>query len=150
LKVCTGNNTYEKCDYKDMVHIIFKNSSIINFIYSVPQLFYFIPCTRHRLPKYNPETDLLECSNTQFREENSNVFGKFCIFIFKTLRLIKWEKNEADGVITANNFTIINLGIIMAGPIHEKRLNNLLICVQLLCSVIYSLYNLLSFGHILL
>jgi UDP-N-acetylglucosamine--dolichyl-phosphate N-acetylglucosaminephosphotransferase len=116
--------------------LLFFIPQIINFIYSVPQLFHFIPCPRHRLPKYNPKTDLLECSNTQFREEDLNVFGKFCFFIFKTLRLIKWEKNEVDGVITANNFTIINLGIIMAGPIHEKRLNNLLICVQLLCSVI--------------
>ena len=34
-----------------------------NFCYSLPQLFKFEPCPRHRLPKYNPETDMLSPSH---------------------------------------------------------------------------------------
>ncbi|GJP32228.1 hypothetical protein CLOM_g16822 [Closterium sp. NIES-68] len=36
---------------------------VINFIYSVPQLFKFVPCPRHRLPKFDPSTHLLTGSN---------------------------------------------------------------------------------------
>ncbi len=32
---------------------------VINFVYSVPQLFKFVPCPRHRLPTYDPATNLL-------------------------------------------------------------------------------------------
>lgn len=32
--------------------LLFFIPQIINFLYSVPQLFHFIPCPRHRLPKY--------------------------------------------------------------------------------------------------
>ena len=32
---------------------------LINFLYSVPQLFGFVPCPRHRLTTYNLEDDKL-------------------------------------------------------------------------------------------
>lgn len=35
---------------------------LINFIYSLPQLFHIVPCPRHRLPRLNRETRLLEPS----------------------------------------------------------------------------------------
>ena len=37
---------------------------IFNFVYSVPQLFKIIPCPRHRLPRFNARTGLLEPSVT--------------------------------------------------------------------------------------
>lgn len=37
---------------------------IFNFVYSVPQLFKLIPCPRHRLPRFNARTGLLEPSVT--------------------------------------------------------------------------------------
>lgn len=33
---------------------------ILNFLYSVPQLFGFVPCPRHRLPRFNLQTKKLE------------------------------------------------------------------------------------------
>ncbi|CAI5468596.1 unnamed protein product [Closterium sp. Yama58-4] len=36
---------------------------VINFIYSLPQLFKFVPCPRHRLPKFDPATHRLTGSN---------------------------------------------------------------------------------------
>ena len=39
--------------------LLFFVPQIFNFIYSVPQLFKFVPCPRHRLPRYDPSTGLL-------------------------------------------------------------------------------------------
>jgi UDP-N-acetylglucosamine--dolichyl-phosphate N-acetylglucosaminephosphotransferase len=43
--------------------LIFFLPQVINFLLSVPPLFGFIPCPRHRLPKYDPETGLLTGTN---------------------------------------------------------------------------------------
>ena len=39
--------------------LLFFLPQIFNFVYSVPQLFKFVPCPRHRLPRYDPSTGLL-------------------------------------------------------------------------------------------
>ncbi|XP_055597083.1 UDP-N-acetylglucosamine--dolichyl-phosphate N-acetylglucosaminephosphotransferase [Uranotaenia lowii] len=113
--------------------LLFFIPQIVNFIYSVPQLFRLIPCPRHRLPKHDPRTDLLNYSKTQFRVADLNILGKLCYTLFKLLHLIRCEESE-DGTVTCNNFTIINFAILLTGPIREDRLNRLLIVFQLACS----------------
>ncbi|ELP87007.1 glucosaminephosphotransferase, putative [Entamoeba invadens IP1] len=49
---------------------------LINFVISIPQLFGFIFCPRHRLPKLNKETGKLECVKTHF------TFLNLVLFIF--------------------------------------------------------------------
>lgn len=115
--------------------LLFFIPQVINFLYSVPQLFHFIPCPRHRLPKFDPDTGLLNFSKTSFREEELGTIGKLLFHIFKTLRLIKWEKTK-DGVTTCNNFTLINFFILFTGPIHENKLNNYLLIFQVFCSMV--------------
>ncbi|XP_047318171.1 UDP-N-acetylglucosamine--dolichyl-phosphate N-acetylglucosaminephosphotransferase [Impatiens glandulifera] len=39
--------------------LIFFTPQVLNFLLSVPQLSGFIPCPRHRLPKFDPQTGLL-------------------------------------------------------------------------------------------
>lgn len=39
--------------------LIFFIPQIINFVYSLPQLFKIVPCPRHRLPRFDPKTGLL-------------------------------------------------------------------------------------------
>ena len=114
--------------------LLFFIPQIINFIYSIPQLFHFIPCPRHRLPKYDPKTDLLTNSKTIFKYDDLNVLGKICYKIFKILRIVKTE--EKDGVITCNNLTIINFAINILGPIHEQKLTYILIGFQIFCSLV--------------
>ncbi|XP_058814990.1 UDP-N-acetylglucosamine--dolichyl-phosphate N-acetylglucosaminephosphotransferase [Topomyia yanbarensis] len=114
--------------------LLFFIPQIINFIYSVPQLFRLIPCPRHRLPKHDPKTDLLNYSKTQFRVSDLNILGKFCYVVFKSLRLIRSDEDK-DGVVVCNNFTIINFAILITGPIREDRLNRLLTMFQVICSV---------------
>lgn len=115
--------------------LLFFIPQVINFLYSVPQLFHFIPCPRHRLPKFDPNTGLLNFSKTTFREKELSSIGKFMFFILKTLRLIKWETSK-DGVTTCNNLTLINFFILFTGPIHEKKLNEYLLIMQIICSLV--------------
>ena len=35
---------------------------VLNFLYSVPQLFKWVPCPRHRLPRLDPATGLLHAT----------------------------------------------------------------------------------------
>jgi UDP-N-acetylglucosamine--dolichyl-phosphate N-acetylglucosaminephosphotransferase len=39
--------------------LIFLIPQVFNFVYSVPQLFGWVHCPRHRLPKFDPKTGLL-------------------------------------------------------------------------------------------
>lgn len=43
--------------------LLFFLPQILNFLYSVPQLFKWKPCPRHRLPKYDPATGLLHATD---------------------------------------------------------------------------------------
>lgn len=114
--------------------LLFFLPQIINFIYSVPQLFHWVPCPRHRLPKYNTTTDLLENSVTKFKLSELNGLGRLSVRVLRSLRLIRWD--EKDDVVVTNNFTLINLVIVALGPQHEQRLTNLLCGFQVFCTVL--------------
>lgn len=114
--------------------LLFFIPQIINFIYSVPQLFHFIPCPRHRLPKYDSKVDLLNYSTIVFKESELKSLGKIMFQIFKTLRMIN-VKSSKEGLIECNNFTLINFFIMMTGPIHEKKLTTYLLVFQIVCSI---------------
>lgn len=42
--------------------LLFLLPQVFNFVYSIPQLFKIVPCPRHRLPRYDPETGLLHAT----------------------------------------------------------------------------------------
>ncbi|KAL4854028.1 UDP-N-acetylglucosamine--dolichyl-phosphate N-acetylglucosaminephosphotransferase [Chlorella vulgaris] len=42
--------------------LLFFIPQIINFVYSLPQLFKFVPCPRHRLPRFDSSTGLLHAT----------------------------------------------------------------------------------------
>mmetsp|Transcript_57975 Transcript_57975/g.118632 ORF Transcript_57975/g.118632 Transcript_57975/m.118632 type:complete len:388 (+) Transcript_57975:178-1341(+) len=75
--------------------LLFFIPQLINFIYSLPQLFGFVPCPRHRLPKYNTQTQLLE------------------------------------GI--PSNLNLVNLALLITGPLSERSLCLLLLVFQVLC-----------------
>ena len=86
--------------------LLFFIPQIVNFLWSVPQLFKVIPCPRHRLPKFNSKTGCMEPST--FVYEND-------------------EKKE--GV----NRTVINLALQICGPMTERDLCVLLLSLQVVC-----------------
>ncbi|KAL5280921.1 DPAGT1 family protein [Megaselia abdita] len=128
--------------------LLFFIPQIFNFLYSVPQLFRFVPCPRHRLPKYDPETDLLNISTTEFNKKDLGLLGTIFVQIFKTFRLISWSE-KPDGTVTTNNFTLINLVLVLRGPTHERTTTQILLGVQLCCTVVAFMirYPLASFFY---
>lgn len=115
--------------------LLFFIPQVVNFLYSVPQLFHFVPCPRHRLPKYNEETDRLEPSVTVFHKSELNIIGKLLMWILKTFKLINWQE-DSKGIVTCNNLTLINFVLINVGPLREPTLTSILMLIQVICSVI--------------
>ncbi|XP_075243429.1 UDP-N-acetylglucosamine--dolichyl-phosphate N-acetylglucosaminephosphotransferase-like [Convolutriloba macropyga] len=109
---------------------------IINFVYSLPQLFRFIPCPRHRLPKYDPDIDKSRASETQFKAKDAGALAKIIIVFLKTFRLLEVKESTKDGELyyTCNNMTLNNLVLIHFGPLREDRLCMFLLVIQILCS----------------
>lgn len=95
--------------------LLFFIPQVINFLWSTPQLFKFVPCPRHRLPKFDPNTGLMEpstfpCKKDQFR----------------------WMKKRRDDMECAN-MTVINLCLQILGPMHERSLCIVLLGFQMAC-----------------
>ena len=118
--------------------LLFFIPQVANFLYSIPQLFHFIPCPRHRLPKYNEETDLREMSTITFKKSQLKTIGKFflCIFdIFHLGTIRKYEKDNEE-YIECNNLTLINVILRLCGPLHERTLTIVILTIQVLCSLL--------------
>jgi len=116
--------------------LLFFIPQILNFLYSIPQLFKFIPCPRHRLPKYNEETDKLELSVSRFKESELGFLGRICIKVLSKFCLLNVTKNvgEDGEYMEINNMTLINFIIKLYGPIHERNLVILLLLIQVVGS----------------
>eukprot|EP01038_Epipyxis_sp_PR26KG_P012279 gene12279-16468_t len=89
---------------------------IINFLYSIPQLFKIIPCPRHRLPRIDPKTRLMNysifpCESNQY----------------------KWFKVHSNDK-ECPNCTLICLVLRAFGPMYEPSLCIVLLTIQVICS----------------
>ncbi|CAB4256682.1 similar to Saccharomyces cerevisiae YBR243C ALG7 UDP-N-acetyl-glucosamine-1-P transferase [Maudiozyma barnettii] len=104
---------------------------IINFIYSVPQLFNLVFCPRHRLPKFNESDGLLYPSRANLKESPPK---GFFVPILKVLGLCHLIDLEIDGktgqIVSCSNMTIINLMLVWFGPMREDKLCNLILGCQ--------------------
>lgn len=101
---------------------------IFNFVYSIPQLFKFIPCPRHRLPKINSKTGLLNCSTFPCESHEH-----------------RWLKVNPDDT-ECPNCTLICFVLRITGPLHERSLTLTLMGIQIACTVVafYIRYVLLA------
>uniref|UniRef100_A0AC35TX07 UDP-N-acetylglucosamine--dolichyl-phosphate N-acetylglucosaminephosphotransferase n=1 Tax=Rhabditophanes sp. KR3021 TaxID=114890 RepID=A0AC35TX07_9BILA len=117
--------------------LLFFIPQIFNFLMSIPQLFKFVPCPRHRLPNYNPQTDLLSMSKFTFTSKQTKFPAKYILSIFSSFGLIQLSTTIKDDEIQyeSSNFTILNLYLKMFGPMHESSLANLISLTQVLCSM---------------
>ncbi|KAJ7333055.1 UDP-N-acetylglucosamine--dolichyl-phosphate N-acetylglucosaminephosphotransferase [Desmophyllum pertusum] len=131
--------------------LLFFIPQVINFIYSTPQLFRFIPCPRHRLPKFNQETDLLGMSYTVFKTSDLHPLGKLILSVFSLLKLVQVENGvgEDKKLTRVNNLTLINFVIKMFGPLHERTLTTIMLGIQVGGSVIAFIirYHLVRFFY---
>ncbi|KAK5700380.1 tunicamycin resistance protein [Elasticomyces elasticus] len=96
---------------------------IFNFIYSAPQLFAIVPCPRHRLPRFNARTGLLEPSVATFTDEKPlrPLVGEV-LKLLDRVKLLRVQVSEEGRVTETTNFTILNLWLVWRGPLREDRL----------------------------
>ena len=111
---------------------------IANFLYSAPQLFRFLPCPRHRLPRFNARSGLLEPSVTKWEKPPSRLAGPFLEILTRVpvLPLVKVERNSEREIVESTNFTILNLWLVWFGPKREDRLAIELLVMQACCGVL--------------
>ncbi|TKA70719.1 hypothetical protein B0A49_04363 [Cryomyces minteri] len=108
---------------------------IFNFVYSAPQLFHLVPCPRHRLPRFNARTGLLEASTAQFKKPLRRPIAE-AMKVLHRLRLLRVETNEAGEVVESSNFTLLNLWLVWFGPKREDRLATEILAMQLVCGLL--------------
>ncbi|EPY53951.1 UDP-N-acetylglucosamine-dolichyl-phosphateN-acetylglucosaminephosphotransferase [Schizosaccharomyces cryophilus OY26] len=117
--------------------MLFFIPQIFNFILSVPQLFGFVECPRHRLPRLNVKTGLLENSYTEFTEGIPLPKKTLLtIRVFEALYLIRvdWDQ-KTKKPIRCTNFTIINFVLYHFGPMREDRLTLCIMGIQLVVGI---------------
>ncbi|KAI4135361.1 MAG: hypothetical protein LQ347_000727 [Umbilicaria vellea] len=108
---------------------------IFNFIYSSPQLFRLVPCPRHRLPRFNARTGLLEASVTQWQHPPAKPVAKL-LRLLHQLHLLRVEENRNGEIVESTNFTILNLWLVWFGPMREDRLAIGLLVLQTSCGLL--------------
>ncbi|KFA49026.1 hypothetical protein S40293_06215 [Stachybotrys chartarum IBT 40293] len=96
---------------------------IFNFLYSCPQVFGLVPCPRHRLPKFNARTGLLEPSVTPWTPERQpRPLVAQALHLLGKLHLLDVTVDEKGQFVETSNFTILNLWLVWRGPLKENRL----------------------------
>lgn len=108
---------------------------IFNFLYSTPQLFRIIPCPRHRLPKFNASTGLLDASVTEWAVPPSRPVA-MALELLHRLRLARVTKNEKGEIVESTNLTILNLWLVWMGPMREEKLAWSMVAVQTVCGLL--------------
>jgi UDP-N-acetylglucosamine--dolichyl-phosphate N-acetylglucosaminephosphotransferase len=88
--------------------LLFFIPQVINFLWSTPQLFKFIPCPRHRLPHINETTGLMEVSTFPCKSHE-----------------YQWLKRRPNDT-QCPNMTVLCLVLQVMGPMSEL---NLCICL---------------------
>ena len=87
------------------------------------------------MPAFEPSTNQVSVSYTEFRLEDLSHCGRLVFKICKTLKLN--EVNELpDGIIQMSNFTLIAWVLYVCGPMKESHLTLRLLAIQVLCTVI--------------
>lgn len=116
--------------------LLFFIPQVFNFLYSIPQLFHFVPCPRHRLPRLKPELGKLDISYSVFKTGSIGRLGQFFIHLYSFFGVISVQHGVGEhGQYTqVNNFTLNNFMLRMLGPLHERTLVIILLFIQIICS----------------
>ncbi|KII86898.1 hypothetical protein PLICRDRAFT_43579 [Plicaturopsis crispa FD-325 SS-3] len=116
--------------------LLFFMPQIFNFVLSCPQLFGLVPCPRHRVPRFDPDTNLLTPSKALFLKTPS----RLTTLILRTLAMFGLTDltihPTTGNILEANNLTILNWFLLRLGPMSEKRLVQVLMCSQVAGSVL--------------
>ncbi|GLJ49675.1 hypothetical protein SUGI_1054170, partial [Cryptomeria japonica] len=78
--------------------LLFFLPEVLNFLYSCPQLFKIVPCPRHRLPSYDPQTQLLTGS------KDMNLHSRLCHVRSVLVSVILWLAGTSNLTINGSHF----------------------------------------------
>lgn len=110
--------------------LLFFLPQIFNFLLSCPQLFGLVACPRHRVPRFDPDTNLLHPSTVAF-ERPPSLRTSSTLQILSLLGLTRLTKHPKTGqILEATNLTILNWFLIRLGPMTERRLVEVLCATQ--------------------
>lgn len=110
--------------------LLFFIPQVFNFILSSPQLFGIVECPRHRMPKLNLSTGLLEPSTIIF-SRNLSLLSKIILKTLSKLGLVRLEIHPVTKEIQGTtNLTIINSILLILGPKREDILTMIIMGIQ--------------------
>ncbi|XP_072282031.1 UDP-N-acetylglucosamine--dolichyl-phosphate N-acetylglucosaminephosphotransferase [Pyxicephalus adspersus] len=125
--------------------LLFFIPQVLNFLYSLPQLLHIIPCPRHRLPRFDPQTGKLTMSYSKFKSKDLSQLGALIVKVAETLHVIDVKRYKSDEeYMEINNMTLINFVLKLIGPTNERILTIVLLIIQVLgsCSAFLIRYQL--------
>ena len=109
---------------------------IFNFLYSCPQIFGLVPCPRHRLPRFNARTGLLEPSVTPWSPDRQpRPLVARALRLLLRLGLLQAAVDDGGRFVETSNLTILNLWLVWRGPLREDRLAWELAAFQFACGL---------------
>ncbi|MCP9256927.1 Glycosyltransferase, group 4 family [Dirofilaria immitis] len=106
-------------------------------MYSTPQLLHLVPCPRHRLPKYDSKSNTVDMSTIEFKENELKPLTKIILYFLDIFGLLYKEIIQKDDMrwIIINNLTLPNLTLKYTGPVHEKKLTEVLLILQIVLEI---------------
>ncbi|KAI7961183.1 hypothetical protein MJO28_001672 [Puccinia striiformis f. sp. tritici] len=112
--------------------LLFFIPQIMNLVYSIPQLFGFIPISRHRLPARDLLSNLLNPSMVMFIKPLSNLTTKTKILnVVEFLKLVKIDRNKEGLIIGCSNLTLLNFVLIwFPNKLNEEQLTIIILGFQ--------------------
>ncbi|KAI5291801.1 tunicamycin resistance protein [Ascosphaera aggregata] len=107
---------------------------IFNFLVSCPQLFNLLPCPRHRLPRLNRHTGKLEPSVMVFEKQPHRLVSH-ALQSLDYMHLVRITKNEDGELQQCTNLTLLNMWLVMFGPMKENTLATHITILQFICGI---------------
>lgn len=103
--------------------LLFFLPQVFNFLLSCPQLFGFVPCPRHRVPRVHAETLALYPSMAVFPlTKPASKLGSLMLLILEKLHLVVlWREVElisggtGGRIVATTNLTILNALLVISG-----------------------------------
>jgi UDP-N-acetylglucosamine--dolichyl-phosphate N-acetylglucosaminephosphotransferase len=114
--------------------LLFFIPQVFNFLFSIPQLFKWVPCPRHRMPGYDPKQDKLINSYAELDRGELSKLGRLSLAVAQALRLVDVQPGSKPSTLRVSNFTLINVVLHWLGPMHEANVTKVLMLLQVACS----------------
>jgi UDP-N-acetylglucosamine--dolichyl-phosphate N-acetylglucosaminephosphotransferase len=116
--------------------LLFMAPQVLNFLYSIPQLFGIIPCPRHRLPVYVEDRDVVSISYTDWLDPKTELswLGRSTVYVLESFKLAKVERSR--GKLRVQNLTLLCLSLWLFGDMRESSLTDTLLAFQCFWSLI--------------